>query len=91
MVNFIKIPINFKRKDEFWILLWIWNDWRKKSSLNYEYEIYSRSIKFDYFSNKNIQKGVSLFYFTEVLNAFVEKYNQLDKNEVDDMKKNKEK
>ena len=66
----------------------------KKSSQNYEYEITQEQLNLDYFSNKNIQKAISIFYFTEVLNTFVEKFNQLDNYDEDDggdeMKKNKE-
>jgi hypothetical protein len=50
----------------------------KKSSQNYEYEIQSDKLNVNYFSNRNIQKGISIYYFTEVLNVFVEKYNKLN-------------
>ena len=63
----------------------------KKSSQNYEYKIIQEQLNLDYFSSKNIQKGISIFYFTEVLNAFVEKFNQLDNyDDGGEMKKNKE-
>lgn len=64
----------------------------KKSLQNYEYEITQEQLNLDYFSNKNIQKGISIFYFTEVLNVFVEKFNQLDEygNDGDEIKKRKE-
>jgi len=45
----------------------------KKSSQNYEYEILPEQLEVNYFRNKTIQKAISIYYFTEVLNAFVEK------------------
>ena len=63
----------------------------KKSSQNYEYEIPSDKLNVNYFSNRNIQKGISIYYFTEVLNAFVEKYNKLNNyNSYNSNLKNKE-
>ena len=52
----------------------------KKSSQNYEYSIPSDKLDINYFSNINIQKGISIFYFTEVLNVFVEKAKKLNDN-----------
>ena len=50
----------------------------KKSSQNYEYNIPANKLDINYFSNRNIQKGISIFYFTEVLNIFVEKTKKLE-------------
>ena len=54
----------------------------EKSSQNYEYEIQADQLNINYFSNNNIQKGISIYYFTEVLNAFVKKHNKY-KNKFD--------
>ena len=51
----------------------------EKSSQNYEYGIPAEKLNINYFSNNNIQKGISIYYFTEVLNAFVKKYNKYKK------------
>ena len=51
----------------------------EKSSQNYVYEIPKEQLNINYFSNNNIQKGISIYYFTEVLNAFVKKYNKYKK------------
>ena len=59
----------------------------KKSSQNYEYEIPVDKLDINYFSNSNIQKGISIFYFTEVLNSFVEKAKKLRENENEEEKK----
>ena len=48
----------------------------EKSSQNYVYEIPKEQLNINYFSNNNIQKGISIYYFTEVLNTFVKKYNK---------------
>ena len=52
----------------------------KKSSQNYEYEIPAEQLEVNYFRNKTIQKAISIYYFTEVLNAFVEKDKTLNNN-----------
>ena len=52
----------------------------KKSSQNYEYQIPPEQLNVNYFRNNNIQKGISIYYFTEVLNAFVEKEKYLIPN-----------
>mgnify|MGYP002625065413 CR=1 FL=1 len=61
----------------------------KKSSQNYEYEIPAEQLEVNYFRNKTIQKAISIYYFTEVLNAFVEKDKKLegDKGNQDELKK----
>ena len=61
----------------------------KKSSQNYEYEIESDRLNINYFSNRNIQKGISIYYFTEVLNVFVEKSNKIN-NFNNDLKYNED-
>ena len=52
----------------------------KKSSQNYEYEIPTEQLEVNYFRNKTIQKAISIYYFTEVLNAFVEKDKEIKNN-----------
>ena len=53
----------------------------KKSSQNYQYQIPPEQLNVNYFRNNNIQKGISIYYFTEVLNALVEKEKYLFPNE----------
>lgn len=64
----------------------------KKSCQNYEYEIPADKLDINYFSNNNIQKGISIYYFTEVLNVFVEKDKELKdtKGKENEEKKKKE-
>ena len=64
----------------------------KKSSQNYEYEILPDQFNINYFGNNNIQKGISIYYFSEVLNAFVEKskiYTENNDNKTNEEAKRK--
>lgn len=74
----LKIETNIAEKMNFEINLEYETLEGKKSSQNYEYEIPAEQLKENYFRNNNIQKGISIYYFTEVLNAFVEKAKKLN-------------
>ena len=68
----------------------------KKSSQNYEYNIETGQFNLNYFSSNNIQKAISIYYFTEVLNVFVKKVksfefdNEYGENVIKSKKENNE-
>jgi hypothetical protein len=74
----LKIEANVAEKMNFEINLEYETLEGKKSSQNYEYEIPAEQLNENYFRSNNIQKGISIYYFTEVLNAFVEKGKKLN-------------
>ena len=43
-----------------------------KSSQNYSYNIDNKNLELEYFNDNNIRKGISIYYFTNVLNYIVE-------------------
>ena len=64
-----------------------------KSSQNYSYNIDNKNLELEYFNDNNIRKGISIYYFTNVLNYIVEtspKGNYSNQNENKDENKKKE-
>ena len=67
-----------------------------KCCQNYSYTITNKKedSKFDYFKDNNIRKGLSIYYFTNILNHIVETYNKGNynnyKGERDEKKKEKD-
>ena len=64
-----------------------------KSSQNYSYVIDNKNREGEYFNDNNIRKGISIYYFTNILNHIVETYNKGDynnKNNVNENKKNED-
>jgi hypothetical protein len=65
----------------------------QKSSQNYSYNIDHKNRELEYFNDNNIRKGISIYYFTNVLNYIVEtspKDNYYKPNEIKDENKKKE-
>jgi hypothetical protein len=57
-----------------------------KSSQNYSYNINNKNLEWEYFNDNNIRKGISIYYFANVLNYIVEtspKVNYYNKNEIE--------
>ena len=53
----------------------------KKYSQNYSYSIGNQNdIDIEYFMDNNIRKGISIYYFVNILNHIVETYNKGDYN-----------
>ena len=50
----------------------------QKCSQNYTYEISNQNNEDEYFYNNNIQKALSIYYFSTILNYIVETYNKMD-------------
>ena len=54
----------------------------KKFSQNYSYSISNKNdIDIEYFSENNIRKGISIYYFASILNHIVETYNKGNYND----------
>jgi len=58
----------------------------KKSSQNYSYNIAHKNRELEYFNDNNIRKGISIYYFTNVLNYTVETSPKDDYNKPNKIK-----
>ena len=61
----------------------------QKSSQNYSYNIDHKNRELEYFNDNNIRKGISIYYFTNILNHIVETYNKGNYNDKNNINKNK--
>ena len=60
-----------------------------KNSQNYSYVIENTMREGEYFNDINIRKGISIYYFTNILNHIVETYNKGNYNDKNNINKNK--
>ena len=59
----------------------------KKYSQNYSYSIGNKNdINIEYFMDNNIRKGISIYYFVNILNHIVEIYNKGNYNDINGIK-----
>ena len=88
--NLIKIKDNLYSKGGLILLKLNYSDLNKDEDLKFNLNIINKNEKNDeYFKDNNMKKGISIYYFTSMLNHIIEnekKMNEKNKEDKNDLK-----